>query len=77
MLSEAIKAEITQYLGRSFYQHNLGNEKVKGYRHGVRTTTIDTPFGPVTYDRPRVNGAKDFQSQFHIPYMRRPEEFVA
>jgi len=77
LLSEAIKAEITEYLGRSFYQHNLTNEKVKGYRHGVRKTTIDTPVGPVTYNRPRIHGADDFQSQFHVPYMRRPEEFAA
>jgi putative transposase len=76
LLSEAIKAEITEYLGRSFYQHSMGNEKIKGYRHGFRKTTIDTPVGPVTYDRPRVHGAEDFQSQFHVPHMRRPQEFA-
>ena len=77
LLSEAIKAEISEHLGRSYYQHSSPNEKNKGYRHGIRKTTIDTPIGAITYDRPRVHGAKDFQSQFHIPYMRRPEEFAS
>ena len=65
LLSEAIKAEISEHLGRSYYQHSSPNEKNKGYRHGIRKTTIDTPIGAITYDRPRVHGAKDFQSQFH------------
>ena len=76
LLAEAIKTEISEYLGRSHYQHNGPNEKNKGYRHGSRKTTIDTPIGAITYDRPRVNGATDFKSQFHAPYMRRPEEFA-
>lgn len=76
LLAEAIKAEISDYLGRGFYQHSESKAGLKGYRHGVRKTTIDTPLGPISYDRPRVNGAVDFESQFHVPYMRRPEEFA-
>lgn len=76
LLAEAIKTEISEYLGRTHYQHNSISSKNKGYRHGTRKTTIDTPIGAITYDRPRVNGAGDFRSQFHIPYMRRPEEFA-
>ena len=74
LLVEAIKAEITEALGRGFYQHHESKSDSKGYRHGVRKTTLDTPIGPIVYDRPRVNGL-DFQSQFHVPYMRRPAEF--
>ena len=77
LLAEAIKTEISVHLGRSYNQHNASNEKNKGYRHGTRKTTIDTPIGAITYDRPRVNGARNFTSQFHIPYMRRPEEFAS
>lgn len=77
LLAEAIKAEISDYLGRDYYQHAGSEIDFKGYRHGVRKTTLDTPLGPIVYDRPRVNGASDFQSQFHVPYMKRPQEFAA
>lgn len=76
LLAEAIKAEISEVLGRDFYQHHESKSDSKGYRHGTRKTTLDTPIGPIVYDRPRVNGI-DFQSQFHVPYMRRPSEFAA
>ena len=75
LLEEAIKAEITEVLGRSFYEHG-NNVQSNGYRHGARKTTIDTPLGPVVYNKPRVTGI-DFQSQFHTPYMRRPTEFAS
>ncbi len=75
LLSEAIRAEITQSLGRGFYQHSESKKDLKGYRHGTRKTTLDTPIGPIVYERPRVVGF-EFQSQFHTPYMRRPEEFA-
>jgi len=74
LLCEAIKAEISEALGRGFYQHCESKNDLKGYRHGTRKTTLDTPVGPLVYDRPRVNGI-DFKSQFHVPYMRRPAEF--
>lgn len=77
LLAEAIKAEISDYLGRGFYQHSESKSDFKGYRHGTRTTSLDTPLGVITYDRPRINGAKDFKSQFHVPYMKRPEEFAS
>lgn len=76
LLAEAIKAEISDHLGRGFYQHSESKIESKGYRHGTRKTNIDTPLGPIIYDRPRVNGS-DFQSQFHVPYMKRPEEFAS
>ena len=76
LLVEAIKVEISEALGRGFYQHSELKGDTKGYRHGVRKTTLDTPIGPIIYDRPRVNGI-EFQSQFHVPYMRRPTEFAA
>lgn len=77
LLVEAIKAEISDYLGRGSYQHYKSDAEFKGYRHGTRRTTVDTPIGPMTFDRPRVNGAKDFQSQFYKPHMKRPEEFAS
>ena len=76
LLVEAIKAEITEALGRGFYQHSESKDDLKGYRHGSRKTTLDTPIGPIVYDRPRTDGI-DFKSQFHVPYMRRPHEFAA
>ena len=77
LLAEAIKAEISDHLGRGFYQHSESMKGHKGYRHGTRKTNIDTPLGPISYDRPRVNGTSDFESQFHVPYMKRPEEFAS
>ncbi len=77
LIKEAIAREIDAYLGRSWYQHRADGEKFKGYRNGYQETTIDTPVGPVTYDRPKVANAPDFHSQFHVPHMRRPEEFAA
>ena len=76
LLAEAIKAEISDHLGRAFYQHRESKSKLKGYRHGTRKTNIDTPLGPISYDRPRVNGS-NFESQFHVPYMKRPQEFAS
>lgn len=76
LLVEAIKSEISIALGRNLYQHSESKNTSRGYRHGARKTTLDTPIGPIVYDRPRVTGI-DFQSQFHVPYMRRPTEFAA
>ena len=42
LLVEAIKAEISEALGRGFYQHSESKEELKGYRHGTRKTTLDT-----------------------------------
>jgi putative transposase len=76
LLKKAVEEEITRYLGRGFYEHLKGDQESTGYRNGTRETTIDTPIGQVTYDRPLLTGAPDFQSQYHTPYMRRPEEFA-
>ena len=75
LLAEAVKAEVDQYLGRDHYEHIKIGEKSKGERNGYRKTTIDTPLGPVTYDRQQVAYAPEFVSKFHTAYMRRPEEF--
>jgi transposase-like protein len=77
LIKEAIAREIEAYLGRKWYQRGADGEPFKGYRNGYQETTIDTPIGQVVYDRPKVTGAPDFRSQFHVPHMRRPEEFAA
>jgi transposase-like protein len=76
LLKEAISAEITAYLGRKHYQHGTEGTAFKGHRNGHQPSTIDTPIGSVEYDRPKVAYAPDFKSQFHVPHMRRPEEFA-
>ena len=76
LLRQAVEAEITRYLGRGFYEHLKGDQESKGYRNGSRKTTIDTPIGQLNYERPLVTGAPDFNSQFHTPYMRRPNAFA-
>jgi putative transposase len=75
LLKEAVKAEVTEYLGRTRYQHLQNNGDFKGERNGFRKTTIDTPNGQIVYERQRVARAPDFQSKYHVPHMRRPEEF--
>jgi len=68
LLKQASMAEITEYQG-------VG-EVFLGERNGFRETTIDTPIRQVTYDHQRMANATRFQSQLHVPYMRRPEEFA-
>lgn len=73
LLKDAIASEITAYLGRQHYRHG---EEFKGHRNGHQKTRLDTSMGPIEYDRPKVAYAPDFKSQFHVPHMRRPEEFA-
>ena len=77
LLKNAIADEITHYLQREHYKHLKPGQVFKGQRNGYRKTTIDSPIGPIQFDRPLVAHAPDFKSQYHSPYMRRPEEFAA
>lgn len=77
LLKEAIAAEITAYLGRKHYQHRAEGAEFNGHRNGHQPSRIDTPIGQVEYERPKVAYAPDFRSQFHVPHMRRPDEFAA
>lgn len=80
LLKQAVEAEVAEYLGRARYEHGAGvpeADRPAAYRNGTRKTRIDTPSGTLVYDRQRLAGAPDFRSQFHTPYMRRPEEFDA
>jgi len=74
LLKEAIEAEITEHLGRMRYQHG---EEFRGHRNGHQKTQMDTSLGPIEYDRPKVAYAEGFESRYHTPHMRRPEEFAA
>jgi len=73
LLKHAIAGEITEYLGRSPYEHG---DKFKGHRNGVQRTRLDTPMGVMEYDRPKVAGAPDFKSRYHVRHMHRPDEFA-
>lgn len=74
LLKEAIEAEITEYLGRLRY---APSEEFRGYRNGHQKTQMDTSLGPIEYDRPKVAYAEGFQSRYHTPHVRRPEEFAS
>lgn len=74
LLSEASGVEATAHLGRRRYER--GGE-VAGERNGHQPTTIDTPIGPIVYDRQKLAYAEGFKSKFHVPHVRRPEEFSA
>ena len=74
LLKEAIEAEITEHLGRLRYQHGT---EFRGHRNGYQKTSMDTPVGPIEYDRPKVAYAEGFESRYHMPHVRRPEEFSA
>ena len=73
LLKHAIAGEISDHLGRSYYEHG---EEFKGHRNGYQATTVDTPNGPIIYDRPKAANMKGFKSKFHVANMRRPEEFA-
>ena len=74
LLKEAIEAEITEHLGRLRYQHS---EEFRGHRNGYQETNIDTPVGPISYERQKLAHAEGFKSRYHTPHVRRPEEFAA
>lgn len=74
LFKEAIEAEITEHLGRLRYAHG---EVFRGHRNGHQKTQMDTGMGPIEYDRPKVAHAEGFQSRYHTPHARRPEEFAA
>lgn len=74
LLKEAIEAEITEHLGRLRYAHG---EEFRGHRNGHQKTQMDTSLGPIEYDRPKVAYADGFQSRYHTPHVRRPEEFAS
>lgn len=73
LLKQAIAAEITEYLGRAHYQHG---EEFKGHRNGYQKTRLDTGIGVIEYNRPKLANAPNFESQYHVPRMRRLEEFA-
>ena len=73
LLKHAIASEITEYLGRSHYQHGA---EFKGHRNGSQLSRMDTPIGVLEYDRPKLAHAPDFKSQYHVQHMRRPEAFA-
>lgn len=73
LLKQAIAAEITEYLGRAHYEHGA---EFRGHRNGTQATRLDTGVGVIEYDRPKVANAPDFQSQYHVKRMRRPDEFA-
>ncbi len=74
LLKEAIEAEITEHLGRLRYAHG---EEFRGHRNGHQKTQMDTSLGPIEYDRPKVAYAEGFQSRYHTPHVRRPDEFAS
>lgn len=77
LLEESVRAEVDAYLGRLRYARpGAEAPPTTAYRNGTRTTRLDTPSGPITYERQRVAGAPDFRSKLHTPYMRRPKEFA-
>jgi putative transposase len=76
LLEVSVQAEVDEFLGRLRYERGGTEGPATGaYRNGTRTTRLDTPSGPITYERQRVAGAPGFQSRLHTPHMRRPEEF--
>jgi len=74
ILKQAVIAEINAFLGTKPYDRLPDSVEPKGERNGFRQTTVDSPMGPVTYDRQRLANAPGFRSKIHVPYMRRPEE---
>jgi transposase-like protein len=76
ILKHAVIAEIDAFLGTKAYERLPEGQTPKGERNGFRPTVVDSPIGPITYDRQRLVNAPGFRSQFHTPHMKRPAELA-
>jgi len=63
-VTEALEEEITDFLGRDYYQRRSSNDPLTGYRNGYETGRLKTAEGAIAVERPQVRDTEEpFQSR--------------
>jgi putative transposase len=71
IIEEALEAEVTDALGRGYYEHGQG----QGYRNGYRTGTLKSAEGPIRYATPQVaDTVTPWKSEVRAALSGRTEE---
>jgi transposase-like protein len=72
MLQVAVEEEITDYLGRDYYERT---EEAEGYRNGYKGRTVKLSCGDIKIDMPQARGVDSpFHSKLISPYKTRMKE---
>ena len=74
VIQEALEGEVTEFLGRDWYQRKEGDEKFNGYRNGYYDRKIKTTGGTLEVKAPRVRESEEeFESQIleRIEYLEK------
>jgi transposase-like protein len=59
LMQAALKAEVTEFLGRERYQRSTScPDASAGSRNGYRPVTVKTTTGAVTLERPKLRGTR-------------------
>jgi putative transposase len=59
LMQEALEEEVTDYLGRDWYQRNPEEKEIKGYRNGYKDAKIKTSEGILKLFAPRVRNTEE------------------
>jgi transposase-like protein len=71
-VSEAFEQEISDYLGRGYYQRQNGSTEFKGYRNGYETSRLKTAEGAIPIERPQLrNTPEPFHSRLWELFKQR------
>ncbi len=74
LLQEALEGEVTEFLGREWYQRNGDDKEFNGYRNGYYDRKIKTTGGTLEVKAPRVRDSEEeFESQIleRIEYLEK------
>jgi putative transposase len=64
ILQEALEGEVTEFLGREWYERQSGEESKRGYRNGYYDRQVKTTEGKINLRSPRVReSSEEFESQ--------------
>lgn len=63
MIEEALEAEVSERLGRGYYERSGAEERAGGYRNGVRVGRLKSAEGVIEYSVPQVRGIEGWQSE--------------
>ena len=76
IVEEALEREVSDFLGRAFYQREAGGEGPKGYRNGYRTGHLDSAEGKIPFAVPQVSdtGDEPFESKVRRHVSGRSEQ---